>query len=194
MVTALSIALGSVLLFEPFSNTDRVVVRTRDPLASPDLELEDAVITRFRTNGQLKYRLHSPQIEHFETANETFLIAPELYLYSEPDPPWRITSKRGTISNSSPTGSSVEEVVLLEEDVRMLQKFQDGREFELRTPSITVIPDREYAETSRDVMITTHAGRTTAVGLQGDLNQGILHLFSNEEQRVHTIVLPDQFK
>ena len=76
----------------------------------------------------------------------------------------------------------------------MAQQFPDGRSFELRTPSITLYPDREYAETDQDVMITTHAGRTTAVGLQGNLNQGLLQLSSNDERRVHTILLPDQFK
>jgi hypothetical protein len=43
-------------------------------------------------------------------------------------------------------------------------------------------------------MITTHAGRTRAVGLQGNLDQGLLKLFSNDEQRVHTVILADQFK
>ena len=70
----------------------------------------------------------------------------------------------------------------------------DGRRYDLRTPNITIYPDREYAETDQNVMITTHAGRTKAVGLQGSLDKGLLKMFSSDEQRVHTIILPHQFK
>ena len=55
-------------------------------------------------------------------------------------------------------------------------------------------PDRQYAETSRNVMITTDVGRTKAAGLQGELQQGLIRLFSNERERVHTIVLRSQFR
>ena len=105
-----------------------------------------------------------------------------------------MTARRGAIRNAEQLEGQPEETVFLEEDVRMEQRYSDGRAFELRTPSVTVYPHREYAETDRDVMITTHAGRTYAVGLKGDLDRGLLELFSDVDQRVHTIVLPDQFK
>jgi len=43
-------------------------------------------------------------------------------------------------------------------------------------------------------MIDTNAGRTMAVGLTADLAAGLLELSSNETQRVHTTVLPSQFR
>ena len=194
--TALSILLGSILLLEPFTPEVEPPVSTSKAETSPDLLLSDAVITSFRNDGSLKYLLRSPRIEHFEGDDRTYLSNPDLELHSDPDPPWHMTARKGTISNaSSKTGKGkLEEQVLLDEDVRMAQIFADGRSFELRTPSIILYPDREYAETTQDVMITTHVGRTTAVGLQGDLDQGLLQLFSDEEQRVHTVLLPDQFK
>jgi len=192
--TTLSVLLGAFLLFTPVADNDTGIIGTR-PEQGPDLEIVDAVITRFRDSGELKYVLRSPRIEQYQSEDRTFLTEPDLEMHSAPDPLWRVTAERGSISNG-PTGASGrrEEAVLLNENVRMAQHFDDGREFELLTPSITIYPDREYAETDRDVMITTHAGRTSAVGLEGNLDQGQLRLFSNNEQRVHTILLPDQFK
>lgn len=43
-------------------------------------------------------------------------------------------------------------------------------------------------------MIESNAGRTTAVGLTADLGAGLLTLSSSESQRVHTTVLPNQFR
>lgn len=161
--------------------------------AGPDLTISDAVITSFRETGELRYRLRSPQIEHFQPDDRTYLASPDLTISRDPDPPWRVTATRGVIRNASSSGPDEEEV-LLEEDVHMEQSFADGRNYLLVSPSITIYPERQYAETTQDVMITTHAGRTRAVGLQGNLDQGLLKLFSNDEQRVHTVILADQFK
>jgi lipopolysaccharide export system protein LptC len=182
---------GAILLFEPFQEPPP----QRPDAASegPDLELENAMITQFRDSGRLKYRLRSPRIQHFEAQALTELARPDLELHSQPDPPWRMTARSGTINNAAVDGDS-EEIVFLDQDVEMVQQHDDGREYRLLTPAITLYPDREYAETSQDVMITSHAGRTTAVGLKGNLDRGLLHLFSDAEQRVHTILLPDQFK
>jgi len=191
--TAIALLGGSVLLLEPFP-TARVLPARQPQSDGPDLELSGASISQYRDRGTLRYVLRSPQIKHFRGQAVTSLVEPDLELHGEPEPPWRMTARRGTIRNVERLESQPAESVLLEDDVRMSQHYDDGREFELRTPSVTVYPDREYAETDRDVMITTHAGRTHAVGLKGDLDRGLLELFSDVDQRVHTIVLPDQFK
>ena len=64
----------------------------------------------------------------------------------------------------------------------------------IRSPAFYIYPERQYAETDEDVMIDTEVGRTSAHGMEGDLARGLLKLFSNTDARVHTIVLPDQFK
>lgn len=191
--TALSLAAAALLFFEPFQDRD-APQPVYSPGNQPDLELEQAVITQFRDSGELKYRLDSPLIEHYQADSLTFLTTPELALHSEPDPPWHVQAQRGTIRNRESASGASEEEVFLDGDVRMIQHFADGRHYELRSPEMYVYPDREYAETDQDVMITTHSGRTTAVGLTGDLNRGLVHLFSDAEHRVHTIVLRDQFK
>ena len=43
-------------------------------------------------------------------------------------------------------------------------------------------------------MIDTEVGRTKAAGMRANLESGVLSLISAQHQRVHTIVLPEQFK
>ncbi|MCZ6641572.1 MAG: LPS export ABC transporter periplasmic protein LptC [Gammaproteobacteria bacterium] len=160
----------------------------------PDLYIEEAVITQFREDGTLKYRLSSAQIRHFETDKLTRLYAPELDLYNVANPPWHLASVRGYIREGTTPSGDTEEVVYLRESVTVRQQFEDGRYMNLHSPSLYLYPDRQYVETDQDVMIDTEVGRTLAVGLKADLERGVLKLSSTAEQRVHTIVLPGQFK
>jgi len=192
IVVGTSAVLWVAHYFQPMSAIDDRRPSVSET-AGPDLTIDGAVITSFRSTGELRYRLLSPKIENFQPYDRTYLREPDLIISRDPDPPWRITANRGIVRNAS-NRDSAEEEVLLEEDVEMEQHFPDGRSYVLVTPSITVYPDRQYAETNQDVMITTHAGRTRAVGLEGNLDLGLLKLFSNDEQRVHTVILVDQFK
>ncbi len=188
-----SLVLAAAVFFQPTLPEEE---RLPDPGVSdePDLLIETAVIRQYRETGGLRYLLRSPKIEHFQDRAFTRLTEPDLELHDAPAPPWRVKAIRGAIYNAGEGQQSAEEEVRLEGDVKMLQTFEDGRRYDLRTPSITIYPGREYAETHQNVMITTHAGRTKAVGLEGSLDKGLLKMFSSDEQRVHTIILPDQFK
>ena len=188
-----SLVIGAAVFFQPTLPEEE----NEPPLSAseePDLLIEDAVIRQYRPTGAIRYLLRSPLIEHFESDALTHLTDPDLMLHDEPEPPWRVTAERGVIRNAAQGNRAGEEEVELIDDVQMLQVFEDGRRYDLRTPQITIFPAREYAETDQNVMITTHAGRTKAVGLEGSLDQGLLKMFSSDEQRVHTIILPHQFK
>lgn len=188
-----SLVLGAALYFQP-SLPEEEDPPERTLSEAPDLLIEDAVIRQYRESGSLRYLLRSPLIEHFEGDALTYLTDPHLMLHDEPEPPWQVTARQGVIRNAAQGNRDANEEVELSEDVQMLQVFEDGRRYDLRTQIITVYPDREYAETDQNVMITTHAGRTKAVGLQGSLDKGLLKMFSSDEQRVHTVILPHQFK
>ncbi|MCZ6618242.1 MAG: LPS export ABC transporter periplasmic protein LptC [Gammaproteobacteria bacterium] len=160
----------------------------------PDLYMEEAIITQFRKDGALKYRLAAREIRHFEPEKVTRLLAPELTLYSLENPPWHLASVRGNIRQNSTRSGDAEEVVQLRELVTVRQEFADGRYMNLHGASLDLYPDRQYAETDQDVMIDTQVGRTRAVGLEAYLERGLIKLSSTAQQRVHTIVLPGQFK
>jgi lipopolysaccharide export system protein LptC len=167
-----------------------------DELAdSPDLLMVGANILRYRHDGNLSYRLVADQIRHFDKDQVTRLQIAHLHLLdSEGKPPWDIRAGAGEISQRSRADQIVEEVVFLHDEVNMVQVNPDGSFIRLQTPSMFYYPDRQYAETSQNVMIDTDVGRTKASGLQGELQRGLIRLFSSERERVHTIVLRPQFR
>jgi lipopolysaccharide export system protein LptC len=87
-----------------------------------------------------------------------------------------------------------EESVSLHQDVTLEQTRADGEQIRMVTPLLRLYPRRQYAETEQDVMIESLFGRTTSVGLEGDLQLGVLKFFSTDDRPVRTVLQPEQFK
>ena len=163
-------------------------------LTEPDVFGEDVLFNQLRADGSLHYRLRASAIRQFNSDELTRMTTPELHLTNIKQPPWDIGSRHGYIrSRTNPEGNP-EEVVYLRDTVKMVQEHPVNGQITLRSESFYIYPDRQYAETDQDVMIDTEVGRTTAAGMRADLKTGTLNLSSSSSQRVHTIVLPEQFK
>jgi lipopolysaccharide export system protein LptC len=164
-----------------------------DGADEPDLLMEDTTITQYNEDGSLRYRLAALSIRHFEQDDVTRLDAPALEMHRPPEPPWSLAARTGAIRSEPRADGEREEQVQLEEDVRV-ERRSGERFVTLTTDALDVWPERRYAATDRAVMIDTNAGRTLAVGLTADLTAGRFRLSSDETQRVHTTVLPSQFR
>ena len=194
LLAAATIAGLGAVLYAILARPPAPLAELPDALAGePDVYMRDATITQYAPSGAVKYRLASTRMRHFERDALTRLTDPDLWLYNDAQPPWQIRSAHGYIRQNT-SQRDEEEVIFLREKVVVHQRHEDGRHVRLRAPALYLYPDRQYAETDQDVIIDTDVGRTKAVGLQGDLQQGLLNLFSSADQRVHTIVLLGQFK
>ena len=160
----------------------------------PDIYAEDVLFTQMRADGSLHYRLSANAIAQFNREQLTRLTQPDLHLINPDQPPWDIAAKHGYIRKRPGPEGAPEEVVYLREAVEMQQSHPKHGQILLRSESFHIYPNRQFAETDQDVMIDTKVGRTQAAGLTADLQTGLLNLTSNSRQRVHTIVLPEQFK
>lgn len=158
----------------------------------PDFFMEGAVVTQYRSDGVLEYRLTSDQVRHFEREAVTRLDVPHLVLFDPDRPPWAMSAERGTLRR--PPAGAPEETVTLQNDVVLEQTREDGQHVRLTTRALTVYPRRQYAETDHDVIIDSLFGRTTATGLEGDLQLGMLTFHSSGNEPVHTVLDPEQFK
>lgn len=157
-----------------------------------DFFMERAIVTQYRADGTLEYRLTSDDVRHFERDAITRLAQPRLTLHDPGRAPWQMRAATGTLRR--PPVGAVEETVSLEDGVVLEQTRQDGEQIRLSTPALTVYPRRQYAETDHDVIIDSLFGRTTATGLEGDLQLGMLTFHSSETEPVHTVLDPEQFK
>ncbi len=170
-------------------------------LGEPDLLLEGAVITQFRRDGSLQYRLHAEQIAHYPGIEQTMLVEPRLLLDQGSAAPWELSASRGRILGRSGLllrsgtglGAATQrsEQVQLDDNVLIHRQSGEERFINLSTSSLTLFPEHEYAETDRPVIIDTEAGRTTAANLKADLARGRLLLAAAGDVRVHTTITPE---
>ncbi|MCZ0942092.1 MAG: LPS export ABC transporter periplasmic protein LptC [Gammaproteobacteria bacterium] len=155
----------------------------------PDIYMESAVINQFQDDGTLQYRLAAQQVRTFDANRHTLLIGPDFSLYSPTAPPWRVSARRGDLHGLR---DGADGVLVLSGEVVLHQTDPERGFTTVRTAELRVHPDPRYAETERDVMIETEAGRTFAQGLKADLERRILNLQADADGPVHTIVLPEQ--
>jgi len=190
----LLVLFGCLALFISLGEWKHTDIATDQPMPAgePDLLMEQATITQYGDDGSVSYRLLSGEVRHYETEQLTHLAAPTLTLNRAPQPPWFARSGEGFVHDTNTPGDNTNEVIMLRDDVHLEQR--EPNRIEITSQMLYVYPDRQYAETDQPVMIDTTAGRSYAVGLSGDLNTGLFKLSSIESQRVHTIVLPGQFK
>ena len=152
----------------------------------PDLYMESAVISQFQDDGTLQYRLAAQQVRSFDAVGHTHLVGPDFSLYSPPAPPWRVSAREGDLYGLRAGADGQEGVLVLSGDVVLHQTDPERGFTTVRTEELTVHPEPRYAETNRDVMIETEAGRTFAQGLKADLERRILNFQADADGPVHT--------
>ena len=161
----------------------------------PDLYLEDGVVTQYRADGSLDYRLAASRISQFEQPRQpgdrlAVLVEPRLALYREDAPPWQVQAAEGTL-RQAPATAGGEERVDLRGDVRLVQAAAgEGEVREVRTEALTIYPARQQASTDASVVLLAALGRASAAGLEADLGSGQLTLRSGIGQRVSIVVDP----
>ena len=157
---------------------------------SPDLYMQRAAITQYADDGGVRYELRATEVRHFESQRITQLNSPTLKLNREPRPAWIASARNGTIEEVD-LATGDEEIVTLRGDVRLAQP-ESKQQLELACSELEIYPGRRFARTDQPVIITATSGRTTAAGLSGDLDAGLLKLTSTATQRVKSVVLPGQ--
>jgi lipopolysaccharide export system protein LptC len=153
----------------------------------PDLYMLNATIKQFTDQGELHHDLGAQRFTHFPLTDLTTMLEPNLRILTTNDEPWFITADNGRLLSKS---TFREEVVELWDNVLAIRQNDDGRFVNIQTESLTVYPEREYAETDQKVTIDDNASRTTAAGMKVHFQQGEFMFFSTPEQKVKTVFLP----
>ena len=194
IMLALVLGVAAVALVVVDRSAGPPVATLPTPLleGEPDVYMEGTLITQYREDGTIEYRLEAERAQHFQGEALTRLDAPRLTLFRDGAEPWNVSARHGTLRR--PPGDADAEIVSLEGDVVLEQTEADGAQLRLMTEVLQLYPRRQYAETDRDVMIESLFGRTSANGLAGDLQRGVLELLSTRTGPVQTILQPEHFK
>lgn len=157
------------------------------PGNDPDFYMLDATISQFDGKGELQHRIAANRFTHFPLTDLTTMKSPALELGRTRDSdPWEITSSEGRIL---PSTEYREEIVELWSNVLAAKSGSGGDFINIQTNSLTIYPERDYAETDEAVFIDNQSGRTTAAGMKAFLDTGKFMFYSTPTHRVTTIFL-----
>ena len=157
----------------------------------PDLYLEQGVITEFRDDGSLHYRLRADLIRRYERLGRSGLEAPVLDLHERDGAPWRMASRTGEVRAVRGPDGKDEEHVELTGDVTVTREHSGGF-VRMRTESLVIVPARQQARSDQAAMIETDTMRVHAGGFEADLARGRLSFSSSTDAQVHIVAEPDQ--
>ena len=155
----------------------------------PDFYMLNAVVTQYDDEGKLQHKIKADRFTHFPLTDMTALKQPNMQLIPQSGAiPWNIEAKNGRLLSSS---NYREEVIELWGDVVAIRQKANSKLITIQTMSLTVYPEKEYAETDRKVTIDENSGRTTAAGMKAFFESGKYIFYSTPTERVHTIFLPE---
>jgi len=147
---------------------------------SPSNTLKQGKTSSFNAQGTLHYTVEATTTQHFRTnakhtskGDYTDLSAPSVRLFQAPNTPaWHITSEHGQITNNG-------ETITLWGNAKVWKINEHQQKSELVSERLVVIPERQYVETDKAVMLTTTGSTTRATGMRAYLQQDKIELLSN---------------
>jgi lipopolysaccharide export system protein LptC len=165
------------------SESGKTAIQQNDP----DLYMTNARLTQFDLGGNLQHSIRASRFTHYPASDVTVLTKPDITLYKDDAPPWKIRSNAGRIL---PDNYNQETTLELWDSVLVERTNKEGGFVNIRSEDLTVLPELDYAETDQAVIIDDNSSRTTASGMKAYLKSGRFLFYSNLQQRVNTTILP----
>jgi lipopolysaccharide export system protein LptC len=160
-----------VLLYWGFSEPEKIY-RSQAPalLSEVDAYMLDAEILEFNAEGRLQQQLVAERIEHLPDTDQTLLTIPSMKILRPGNPAVHIQAMRGTVDSRRNLITLQQEVVV---------KQNGSSHYRLETSTLSLWPEKEYAETQSPVVISNASGIIKATGLKAYLADGRIKLLSN---------------
>ena len=150
---------------------------TSEDRHTPDFYMENFVTVKMDESGAVQRRVEAEYMAHFPDTDTHEFQDPYMVMYREDGPPWHVRSERGWLSSSG-------DVMLLLGQVHIWRNNVDGdKQVDVKTEDLRVLPEREYGETDKPVLITTATTQTRGIGMKAHLAESRLELLSNVRTR-----------
>ncbi|RDI48782.1 LPS export ABC transporter periplasmic protein LptC [Aquicella lusitana] len=138
----------------------------------PDAFMEDVVAVIMGKQGKPKMKIVTPKMVHYSENDTTQLLAPQLTLYRKSPQPWYITSKYAKSTQGIDTVDFWEDVVIHH------SADTDNPATLIKTPTLTVHPNEQTADTKDHITMIQPNTIVKAVGMHADMNTGNINLLS----------------
>ncbi len=141
------------------------------PAHVPDYFLRHFTITRLDPDGEPQDRLSADYLVHFADDDTAELEQPEITLFQEDGPPWRIESATAHIDRPA-------DQTWMRGNVIVQRSGPTIEDTEMVTDHLLLHPEANTAETDARVTITRPSSRMTGIGMKADLNRDEIALLS----------------
>jgi lipopolysaccharide export system protein LptC len=163
-LTLLLVTIGLFLEFwdsPPTKFTKNNTAVTSTPKASA--YMNNTVTKQFSKQGNLETLLISERTDLFQRQGTYIFASPEIIFYTPNEPSWQLSAKKGVLT------SKKEDRIVLTDNVYIWQKLVKGGLQELNTSKMIFYPEKKFAETNKQVKLTTPSQIMTGVGMHADL-------------------------
>ncbi len=126
--------------------------------------------------GAPKRTLQAKRLAHYPDTDSNELEQPYIVLHHPEKPPWHVRSERGWINGEG-------KVILLLGAVKIWrEETAENHRVDIETYDLRVLPDSDYGETDKAVLIRTPTTETRGIGMRAYLERGRVEILS----KVHT--------
>lgn len=143
-----------------------------EKVPEPDAFMENVVATIFSKQGKPKMKIVTSKLVHYTENDMTHLSEPVLTLYRQSPQPWRITA------NHAKAIQGVDKVDFWGNVIIRHAADFNGPTTLIRTPSLTVFPNKQVAETREPITLAQPHTLIKAVGMYADIITGNIQLLS----------------
>lgn len=142
-----------------------------------DSFINHANIINYSESGKPKNNIVADKILHYPGDVDSKLIKPHISLFRELGSPILITADNG-FTNQQGT-----RIILTGHVVITRKRSQHNQFFQLKSPTLTIWPNKEYAETDKAVMMTTEGTIVNAIGMKAYIDKEHYLLLSNVKSK-----------
>lgn len=140
----------------------------------PDTYVVGSTYLTFDETGRLRSRLTVDRAEHYPNSDEGRLTNPRLHIYTENGGPWELTSQQGRLLIP-------QDQVHLSGFVTVTGQEPGGRPLRFDAPAVIYDDRSRFIRTDQPVTINSQFNQLSAVGMEFDVDQKRLRLFSQVE-------------
>lgn len=139
----------------------------------PDYAMSRFILNAMDEDGRLHYRLYAKHMFHYLDDDTSSLEQPNMTVFKPGGASWNVYARRGWVSADQKN-------ISLKGDVLIWRNaLSNGSGVEIQTDELHIMPDKQYAETDRPVIISQEFGVTHAVGMRVNLKQGRMELLAD---------------
>lgn len=183
LILPAALAVAVYLIINSFNSATPLSIEDTAKFPTNLVAISEGINTiSYDEQGDVAYILQArQQIQRDDDTSQ--LESPVIQLFRDNSAQWNIVANSGSISAQQAGRAEDSRELALSGEVQLINLDDFGNRTTLNTEYLTIMPDREIAETDRQVFVITTTIEHTALGMIADFANDEVTFLSNSEGR-----------